>query len=73
MYRSTSIVRVPKKSKLRLASHVAKMEETKNECRIFVGKPLWKHSLDITRRNCYGVGRLRVGVDGCASVSCLWC
>jgi hypothetical protein len=45
LYSSSGIVRIVKSRRLQWAGHVAKMREMKNAYRIFMGKPLGKHSL----------------------------
>ena len=50
MYRSPNIVRVIKSRRLRLAGHVARMEEGKSAFKILTGKPTGKRPLGRLRR-----------------------
>jgi hypothetical protein len=45
LYSSPSIIRIIKPRKMRLAGHVARMEEKRNAYRLLVGKPEGKRSL----------------------------
>jgi hypothetical protein len=46
LYSSPSIIRMIKSRKMRLAGHVARMGEKRNACKILVGKPEGKRSLE---------------------------
>ena len=50
MYRSPNIVRVIKSRRLRLAGHVARMEEGRSAFKILTGKPTGKIPLVRPRR-----------------------
>ena len=50
LYRSPNIVRVIKSRKLRLAGHVARMEEGRSAFKILTGKPTGKRPLGRPRR-----------------------
>jgi hypothetical protein len=50
LYSSTNIVRVIKSRRLRWAGHVARMEEGRGVCRVFVGTPEGKRPLGRPRR-----------------------
>jgi hypothetical protein len=47
---SSSIIRMIKSSRMRWAGHVARMKAKRNACRILVGKPQEKKSLERPRR-----------------------
>jgi hypothetical protein len=50
MYSSPNIIRMIKSRRMRWAGHVAQMRETRNACRILVGKPEGKRPLGRPRR-----------------------
>ena len=50
MYRSPNIVRAIKSRRLRLAGHVARMEETRSAFKMLTGKPTGKRPLGRPRR-----------------------
>jgi hypothetical protein len=50
LYSSPSIIRIMKWRRMRWAGHVARMEEKRNACRLFVGKPEGKSPLGRPRR-----------------------
>ena len=50
MYRLPNIVRVIKSRRLRLAGHVARMEEGRSAVKILTGKPTGKRPLGRTKR-----------------------
>jgi hypothetical protein len=50
LYSSPNIIRLVKSMKMRWAGHVARMGETRNACRILVGKPEGNRPLGRSRR-----------------------
>jgi hypothetical protein len=50
LYSSPNMIRMFKSRRLRRAGHVARMGETRNACRILVGKPDVKRALGRPRR-----------------------
>jgi hypothetical protein len=50
LYCSPSIIRMIMSKRMRWAGHVARMEEKRNACRIFVGEPEGKRPLGRPRR-----------------------
>jgi hypothetical protein len=50
LYSSPNIIRMIKSRRMRWAGHVARMGETRNACRILVGKPEGKRPLGRPRR-----------------------
>jgi hypothetical protein len=50
LYSSSSIIRMIKSRRVRWAGHVARNEENRNVCRIFVGNPEGKSPLGRPRR-----------------------
>ena len=50
LYSSPNIVKVIKSRRLRLAGHVARMEEGRSALKILTGKPIGKRSLGRPRR-----------------------
>jgi hypothetical protein len=49
LYSSPNIIRMIKSRRMRWAGHVARMEETRNECRILMGKPEGKETTRKTK------------------------
>jgi hypothetical protein len=54
LYGSPSIIRIIKSRRMRWAGHVVRMRETRNACRILIGKPEGKRSLGRPRRRWEG-------------------
>ena len=50
MYSSPNIIRSLKSKRLRWAGHVARMEQSRNACRVLVGKPEGKRLLGRPKR-----------------------
>jgi hypothetical protein len=50
LYSSPNIIRMIKSRRMKWARHVARMGETRNACRVFVGKPNEKRPIGRPRR-----------------------
>jgi hypothetical protein len=64
LYSSPSIIRIIKSRKIRLAGHVARMREKRNEYRLLVGKPEGNRRLGRPRRKWVDNIRMDLGVVG---------
>jgi hypothetical protein len=68
LYSSSSIIRIIKSRRMRLAGHVARMGEKRNAYRLLVGKPEGKRPLGRPRRRWVDNIRLNLGETGLGDV-----
>jgi hypothetical protein len=67
LYSSPNIIRMMKSRRMRWAGHAARMGERRNACRILVGKPEGKRTLERPRRKWVGnikIDLREIGWDG---------
>jgi hypothetical protein len=67
LYSSPNIIKMNKSRTMRLAGHIARMGETRNNCRTLVGKPEGKRSLGRPRCRLMDnikIDRREIGWDG---------
>ena len=65
LYSSPNIIRSLKSRRLRWAEHVTRMEQSRNACRVLVGKPGEKRSLGRPRRRWEDIIEMDLREVGC--------
>jgi transcription termination factor 2 len=68
LYCLPSIIRIIRSRRMRWAGHVARMEEKRNTCKLFVGKPEGKRLLGRPSRRCVDNIRMNLGEVGWGDV-----
>ena len=65
LYSSPNIIRSLKSTRLRWAGHIARMEQSRNACRVLVGKPEGRRPLGRPRRRLEDTIRMDLREVGC--------